>query len=157
MFPSHLFNPQQVLCYSIAGHGSPIVLTPELANPRSAMNQRQSVSSSNSLRFRPAHRRAGSSDLVQSFPIHIRTNSFQTAGVDISTFKFVSARVYVFEDNVELKALVADPSLEYCRESFRFAFLESWPNRTADEAVIVRESFWKRILLTRGEQGLNRN
>ncbi len=59
--------------------------------------------------------------------------------------------------NVELRALVVDPSLDYCRKSFRFALLEHRPTRTADEVVIGREGFWKRILLTRGEQGLNRN
>lgn len=60
-------------------------------------------------------------------------------------------------DNIELRALASDPSLEYCRRSFRFALLEHRPNRTADDIIIGRESFWKRILLTRGEHGLNRN
>lgn len=59
--------------------------------------------------------------------------------------------------NVELKTLVADPTLEYCRENFRFALLEQRPERTDDQIIIDRESFWKRILLTRGEYGLNRN
>ncbi|MDP7640430.1 MAG: GIY-YIG nuclease family protein [Candidatus Hydrogenedentes bacterium] len=59
--------------------------------------------------------------------------------------------------NVELRALVADPSLEYCRKSFRFALLEYRPSRTPDDIIIGREAFWKRILLTRGEHGLNRN
>lgn len=59
--------------------------------------------------------------------------------------------------NAELRALASDPSLEYCRRSFRFALLEHRSSRTADDIIIGRESFWKRILLTRGEQGLNRN
>lgn len=59
--------------------------------------------------------------------------------------------------NVELRSLVTDPSLEYCRANFRFALLEHRSNRTPDEVVIAREAFWKRILLTRGEHGLNRN
>ena len=59
--------------------------------------------------------------------------------------------------NAELRALASDPSLEYCRKSFRFSLLEYRSNRTADDIIIGRESFWKRILLTRGEQGLNRN
>ena len=59
--------------------------------------------------------------------------------------------------NAELRALASDPSLEYCRKSFRFSLLESRSSRTADDIIIGRESFWKRILLTRGEQGLNRN
>ena len=59
--------------------------------------------------------------------------------------------------NVELRALVKDPTLEYCRKAFRFALLEARPTPTPDELILVRESFWKRILLTRGEHGLNRN
>lgn len=59
--------------------------------------------------------------------------------------------------NVELKTLVSDPSLAYCRSHFRFALLEHRSARTPDEAVLAREAFWKRLLLTRGDQGLNRN
>jgi hypothetical protein len=60
-------------------------------------------------------------------------------------------------DNVELRALVSSPTLDYCRANFRFALLEHRSSRTPDETVLARESFWKRILLTRGERGLNRN
>jgi hypothetical protein len=59
--------------------------------------------------------------------------------------------------NAELRALVKDPSLRYCRAHFRFALLEHCPIPTPDKAVLDREAFWKRILLTRGEKGLNRN
>ena len=59
--------------------------------------------------------------------------------------------------NVELLALVTDPNLDYCRAHFRFALLEHRPFRTLDESVIAREQFWKQLLLTRGDQGLNRN
>jgi hypothetical protein len=59
--------------------------------------------------------------------------------------------------NVELRSLVTDPTLDYCRVNFRFALLEHRSSRTPDDVVIARETFWKRILLTRGEQGLNRN
>jgi hypothetical protein len=59
--------------------------------------------------------------------------------------------------NIELRALVSDPTLEYCRKAFRFALLEHRPAPTPDEVILAREAFWKRILLTRGEQGLNRN
>lgn len=67
---------------------------------------------------------------------------------------------YVFSGhggNVELRALVTDPTLQYCRQNFRFALLEHRPRTTADELVIAREGHWKRILFTRGEDGLNRN
>jgi hypothetical protein len=60
-------------------------------------------------------------------------------------------------DNVELRSLVSDPTLDYCRVNFRFALLEHRSSRTPDEVVIAREAFWKRILVTRGERGLNRN
>ncbi|MGF9760706.1 GIY-YIG nuclease family protein [Microvirga sp. 0TCS3.31] len=59
--------------------------------------------------------------------------------------------------NVELRALVTDPTLDYCRANFRFALLEHRSSRTEDRIIIERESFWKRILLTRGALGLNRN
>lgn len=58
--------------------------------------------------------------------------------------------------NVELRALVSDPTLDYCRKHFRFALLEHRSSRTPDEVVRAHEDFWKRILLTRGDQGLNR-
>lgn len=59
--------------------------------------------------------------------------------------------------NVELRALVNDPTLEYCRKAFQFALLECRPATTPDSILLEREAFWKRILGTRGEQGLNRN
>ncbi len=59
--------------------------------------------------------------------------------------------------NVELRSLVTEPTLAYCRANFRFAPLEHRPIRTDDEFILARESFWKRILLTRGKTGLNRN
>ena len=59
--------------------------------------------------------------------------------------------------NVELRGLVKDPTLKYCRESFRFALLEARPSPTPDEIILAREAFWKRILLSRGKYGLNRN
>jgi len=52
---------------------------------------------------------------------------------------------------------VNDPTLEYSRKAFRFALLEARPAPTPDELILAREAFWKRILLTRGEHGLNRN
>jgi hypothetical protein len=57
--------------------------------------------------------------------------------------------------NVELRALVSDPTLDYCRKSFRFALLECRAGPTPDEVILAREAYWKNILGTRGE--LNRN
>lgn len=59
--------------------------------------------------------------------------------------------------NVELQQLAADPSLAYCRQNFRFALLEHRPRAAADELILSREAHWKRLLLTRGEGGLNHN
>ena len=59
--------------------------------------------------------------------------------------------------NIELRSLVSDVSLDYCRMNFRFALLEHRLSRTPDDVILARVAFWKRILLTRGEHGLNRN
>jgi hypothetical protein len=59
--------------------------------------------------------------------------------------------------NVELRSLVGNLPLEYSRANFRFALLEHRSVRTPDEIVFERESFWKRILLTRRDSDLNRN
>jgi hypothetical protein len=59
--------------------------------------------------------------------------------------------------NVELRSLLATGGLDYCRAHFRFALLEHRDSRTSDDQILKREEFWKRLLLTRGELGLNRN
>ena len=58
--------------------------------------------------------------------------------------------------NVELRNLVNEPTLTYCRQAFRFALLEYRPAATPDDVVIARETFWKNVLLSR-QYGLNRN
>lgn len=59
--------------------------------------------------------------------------------------------------NVELGKLCKDDDLDYCRANFHFALLEHHPFKVADETLQNREAHWKRILQSRGEQGLNRN
>ena len=59
--------------------------------------------------------------------------------------------------NVELRATCENPILNYCRANFRFALLRTPSVARRDEIIIARENFWKQLLLTRGEQGLNRN
>ena len=59
--------------------------------------------------------------------------------------------------NAELKKLLEDRGLDYCRRHFRFSLLETHGARIADEAVVERESHWKRVLQSRGVSGLNRN
>ncbi|WP_216917696.1 GIY-YIG nuclease family protein [Nocardia noduli] len=58
--------------------------------------------------------------------------------------------------NVELRALVGEHGADYARTNLRFALLEFWSMRTADEHVLARESYWKDVLLTR-KFGHNRN
>ena len=59
--------------------------------------------------------------------------------------------------NVGLKELLEDRGLDYCRTHFRFSLLESHAARIADDAILERESHWKRVLRSHGESGLNRN
>lgn len=59
--------------------------------------------------------------------------------------------------NAELRKLASDPTLAYCRKAFRLALLESRPASTPDDTILAREAFWKGVLLTRSEFGLNRN
>lgn len=47
--------------------------------------------------------------------------------------------------------------MDYCRVHFRIALLEHFSMPTTEEAVLAREEFWKRVLMTRGGQGFNRN
>lgn len=59
--------------------------------------------------------------------------------------------------NKEIHKLIKQKGPDYCRSHFRFALLEQRQSRTPNEKIWEREDFWKSILLTRGEQGLNRN
>jgi hypothetical protein len=59
--------------------------------------------------------------------------------------------------NVELRKLATEPSLAHIRQAFRFALLEHRPVGIADEVILRREAYWKRILLSRHEAGMNRN
>lgn len=58
--------------------------------------------------------------------------------------------------NIDLRALVGRQGDEYVRENLVFALLEFWSMRTADDYVLEREAYWKRVLLSR-EFGHNRN
>ncbi|PRC42621.1 hypothetical protein C6A85_000000109555 [Mycobacterium sp. ITM-2017-0098] len=58
--------------------------------------------------------------------------------------------------NAGLRELVGQRGPEYARANLRFALLEFWSMRAADEDVLKRESYWKDVLLSR-RFGLNRN
>jgi len=59
--------------------------------------------------------------------------------------------------NRELRNIVKNKGPDYCRKYFRFALLEELRTGAPDKLVLDREAFWKSVLLTRGEHGLNRN
>jgi hypothetical protein len=58
--------------------------------------------------------------------------------------------------NVALRELVGQKGPDYARANLRFALLEFWSMRAADDDVLTRESYWKDVLLSR-KFGLNRN
>lgn len=59
--------------------------------------------------------------------------------------------------NAQLRDLIDENGLEYARENLRFALLEHRPMRADDQTVIERENYWKKVLLSRGDFGYNRN
>lgn len=46
---------------------------------------------------------------------------------------------------------------EYIKENFKYSILEIFKSSVDNETIINRESFWKEVLLTRGEFGYNDN
>ena len=60
-------------------------------------------------------------------------------------------------NNRELIKQIKSSGIEYARKYFRFALLEQRAMNTADNVVIEREQYWKRILLSRGDYGYNKN
>ena len=58
--------------------------------------------------------------------------------------------------NVELRRLVNNHGIDYCRKYFQFALLEHRQAHTLDGVIRDREDWWKNILFTRN-RGLNRN
>ena len=59
--------------------------------------------------------------------------------------------------NKELKALVEEKGLDYVEKNFRYSILDIYKSTANDEEIIARESWWKNILLTRGDYGYNAN
>lgn len=59
--------------------------------------------------------------------------------------------------NRDLRELVGIQGDEYARDNLTFALLEFWSMSTPDSEVLEREDYWKRVLLSRGEFGLNAN
>jgi hypothetical protein len=59
--------------------------------------------------------------------------------------------------NVELRPLVLNDDLAYCRENLRITLLEHHVSTVSDETILAREVFWKTALRSRGLTGMNRN
>ena len=57
--------------------------------------------------------------------------------------------------NIELKRIIKERGENYA-QNFYFSILEIWASTTNDNEIIVRESHWKKILMTR-EFGYNKN
>ena len=58
--------------------------------------------------------------------------------------------------NDELTQLIAKKGIDYARKNFRFSLLEYRPMKTDDNVIFNRESYWKRVLMSR-EFGYNKN
>ena len=60
-------------------------------------------------------------------------------------------------ENVAIRDLIKEFGLDHCKNYFRFALLEHRPSNTSEDKIKSRETYWKNILFTRGDTGLNRN
>ena len=59
--------------------------------------------------------------------------------------------------NRELTKLISQKGIKYARQCFKFSLLEYRPMTTGTDIITKRESFWKEILLSRGQFGYNKN
>lgn len=59
--------------------------------------------------------------------------------------------------NKQFRALVRKNGLKYVKDNFQYSILETFTDDVTDEYIIERESWWKDVLLTRGNMGYNSN
>lgn len=59
-------------------------------------------------------------------------------------------------DNIELTELVARKGFDHIKANFYFSILENYNAKISDSVILERESWWKKVLLTR-KVGYNRN
>lgn len=59
--------------------------------------------------------------------------------------------------NLGLREVIHAPGLDHARANFSFCLLEHFPPGAPDEIVLDRESYWKRVLLSRSDYGYNGN
>lgn len=62
-------------------------------------------------------------------------------------------------NNKLLKELLKSKAkgIGYARKYFKFSLLEQASSRDSEQYVILREAYWKQVLMTRGKYGLNEN
>ncbi len=62
-------------------------------------------------------------------------------------------------NNILLKKLLKSKAngQNYARKYFKFSLLEQASSRDSEQYIILRESFWKQVLMTRGKHGFNEN
>ena len=62
-------------------------------------------------------------------------------------------------DNKLLKKLLSGKrnGVDYARANFQLSLLEQASSRDSEQYIIQRESYWKEVLLTRGQYGFNEN
>ncbi|MBW4968843.1 GIY-YIG nuclease family protein [Croceibacter atlanticus] len=59
--------------------------------------------------------------------------------------------------NKLLRKLIKAEGLTYAKENYQFTLLEFRPMKTDDKDLILRESYWKRVLISKSEFGYNNN
>ena len=59
--------------------------------------------------------------------------------------------------NKLLKKLIKEEGFDYAKKYYRFSLLEFRGMKTDDKEIINRESFWKKVLNTKGDYGYNEN
>lgn len=60
-------------------------------------------------------------------------------------------------NNLGLAKLIEEEGIGHARKHFSFALIEHMLPNLSDDLVLQREAHWKRVLLTRGDFGFNRN
>jgi hypothetical protein len=62
-------------------------------------------------------------------------------------------------NNKLLKELLKSKSngTDYARKYFKFSLLEQASSRDKEQYIIMRETYWKQVMMSRGKFGLNEN
>jgi len=60
-------------------------------------------------------------------------------------------------DGDRTREFIEKEGMDYARMNFQFSLLEYRPMKTDDHDIIERETYWKEVLLSRGEFAYNKN